>query len=231
MEVFVGTSGWLYAWNLGRSLEWYVENSGLNAVELNASFYRIPTERQAARWAAAGGRLRWAVKVYRGVTHFGKLSEGALELLRRFLAAFKPLDPYVDFYLFQMPPSFARSRRSMSRVEKAAGVVGRRAAFEFRHPSWFSQEVVEWAEEAGFALVSIDSPEWTWVVEAGGVVYLRMHGRTSWYSHFYDEVELRDVAQRVVALRPARVYVFFNNDHAMLENARSMLAILKELTQ
>ncbi|RLF12723.1 MAG: DUF72 domain-containing protein, partial [Thermoprotei archaeon] len=39
MRVYIGTSGWLYDWNLDGSLDWYVKNSGLNAVELNASFY------------------------------------------------------------------------------------------------------------------------------------------------------------------------------------------------
>jgi len=63
VEVYVGTSGWLYSWNLGKSLKWYVENSGLNAVELNASFYRYPTPRQVAQWADVGKTLRWAVIV------------------------------------------------------------------------------------------------------------------------------------------------------------------------
>jgi uncharacterized protein YecE (DUF72 family) len=70
VEVYVGTSGWMYSWNLGRSLEWYVNHSGLNAVELNASFYRVPAAEQVERWAKVGRALRWAVKVYRGVTHY-----------------------------------------------------------------------------------------------------------------------------------------------------------------
>ena len=53
VEVYVGTSGWMYPWNLGRSLEWYVNHSGLNAVELNASFYRIP--RRGADEVVGGG--------------------------------------------------------------------------------------------------------------------------------------------------------------------------------
>ncbi|WP_148682600.1 DUF72 domain-containing protein [Pyrobaculum ferrireducens] len=227
MEVYVGTSGWLYSWNLGRSLRWYVENSGLNAVELNASFYRMPTARQVRGWAEVGRGLRWSVKVFRGVTHFGKLSERSMELLRRFLALSEPMEGLVDFYLFQMPPAFRRSGVNMSRVERVASLLGGRAAFEFRHPSWFVEDVVEWAERIGVTLVSVDSPDASWVVSTGGVVYLRMHGRTFWYSHYYEAEELREVAERVAALRPRRVYIFFNNNHAMLENARSMLALLR----
>lgn len=83
-----------------------------------------------------------------------------------------------------------------------------------------------WGEKIGVTLVSVDSPEARWVVKTGEEVYLRMHGRTFWYSHFYTEEELREVA---AVLKPGRLYVFFNNNHAMLENARAMLNILKAI--
>jgi uncharacterized protein YecE (DUF72 family) len=85
---------------------------------------------------------------------------------------------------------------------------------------------VRWAERIGFTLVSVDSPDVTWIVSTDGIVYLRMHGRTFWYSHYYEEDELRAVAEDVAKLRPEKVYVFFNNDHAMLDNARAMYSIL-----
>ena len=107
--------------------------------------------------------------------------------------------------------------------------MGRRAAVEFRHPGWFTEPTAKWAERAGFVAVSVDSPEASWIVATGGVVYLRMHGRTFWYSHYYDEEELREVARRIVETGAERVYVFFNNDHAMLENARAMASILRGL--
>jgi uncharacterized protein YecE (DUF72 family) len=121
----------MYSWNLGRSLEWYVNHSGLNAVELNASFYRVPAAGQVERWAEVGRALRWAVKVYRGVTHFGKLSEKALERLKGFLAVFRPLDYLIDFYLFQMPPTFRRTAETMARVEQIARLLGRGRRLSF----------------------------------------------------------------------------------------------------
>ncbi|MCO5383003.1 MAG: hypothetical protein NHB15_13700 [Methanosarcina barkeri] len=42
MDTFVGTSGWYYEWNEMKNLDWFIQNSGLNTVELNASFYRFP---------------------------------------------------------------------------------------------------------------------------------------------------------------------------------------------
>jgi uncharacterized protein YecE (DUF72 family) len=54
-----------------------------------------------------------------------------------------------------------------------------------------------------------------------------MHGRTAWYSHYYTDEELEEVAQKIMKTNPERVYVFFNNNHAMLENARRMLQIMQ----
>jgi len=51
LKALVGTSGWLYDWNEGGDLRWYVENSGLNAIELNASFYRFPFPSQVKGWS------------------------------------------------------------------------------------------------------------------------------------------------------------------------------------
>ena len=106
MEVFVGTSGWSYDWNEGGNLDWYIQNSGLNAVELNASFYRFPFRNQILGWSRKGRELAWAVKVHRGVTHTHRFNEAAGVLWKRFREAFIPLDPFVDFYLPGTSPLF-----------------------------------------------------------------------------------------------------------------------------
>ncbi|MGC8556152.1 MAG: DUF72 domain-containing protein, partial [Conexivisphaera sp.] len=66
-EFYVGTSGWSYSWNPD-GIGWYAENSGLNAVELNASFYRFPFPSMVRGWSRRSG-LRWSIKVHRSVTH------------------------------------------------------------------------------------------------------------------------------------------------------------------
>jgi uncharacterized protein YecE (DUF72 family) len=54
-----------------------------------------------------------------------------------------------------------------------------------------------------------------------------MHGRKAWYSHYYTDDEIEEVAEKILRAKPERIYVFFNNNHAMLENARKMLQTLK----
>jgi len=232
-RVFVGTSGWMYDWNLGGNFDWYARHSRLNAVELNASFYRFPFRNQVASWARKGRGLRWSVKVHRSITHLRKLSSAALDTWRKFRDLFAPLDPYIDFYLFQMPPSFAKSDASMERVASFARAtgLGARFAIEFRHTSWFSDDTIEFCRGLGITVVSVDAPPpiGTWVARSSDAIYLRMHGRTAWYAHEYSREELEDVARRVVELEPERIYVFFNNDHWMLENAREMMEILRRL--
>jgi uncharacterized protein YecE (DUF72 family) len=228
----VGTSGWLYSWNPERSLDWYVRYSGLNAVELNASFYRFPSPSQVASWARKGRSLRWAVKVNRRVTHIHRLNKNAVKAWERFYSLFKPLDSLVDFYLFQLPPSYQATGRNIERLEHFAAEtgLGERMAIEFRHVSWFNEGLgVELCRRIGATYVSIDSPLGVYISASNSNVYLRMHGRTAWYAHYYTDEELLEDAKQILALSPRRAYVFFNNNHDMLENARRMLRILHEL--
>ena len=231
VKVYVGTSGWLYDWNKDSSLDWYVKYSGLNAVELNASFYRMPFSSQVKSWVRRGSSLRWSIKVHRYITHVKRLKGDAVDFWGRFRELFKPLDQYVDFYLFQMPPNFTYSGENLERVRlfaREAGL-GSRFAIEFRHSSWFNEEVVRELGGVGLTMVSVDEPGLTWIGTTNGLAYLRLHGRLSWYSYEYSEGELRELAVKVTELKPSAIYVFFNNDHWMLENARAMLRILNEL--
>ena len=112
MEVFCGTSGWAYSWNPD-GFDWFVKNSGLNAVELNASFYRFPFPNQVKAWARKtkkfNPKLRWSIKVNRFITHVFKFSEKALVTWNKFKKLFKPLEENIDFFLFQLPPSVTPS--------------------------------------------------------------------------------------------------------------------------
>ena len=229
LEVYVGTSGWLYDWNDDGTFDWYVRNSGLNAVELNASFYRFPFPSQVASWAKKGRELKWAVKVTRLITHVKRLKEDSLSTWSKFRRLFEPMDELIDFYLFQLPPNFKRSDENVKRLRLYAREtgLGYRFAVEFRDESWFNDESVKLCEDLEITVVSIDAPIGTWIAKSGDSIYLRMHGREVWYAYDYSEVELKELTSRILDLKPDRVYVFFNNDHWMLENARLMLSLLR----
>jgi uncharacterized protein YecE (DUF72 family) len=224
MEAFVGTSGWYYSWNEGLTLDWYLEYSRLNAVELNASFYRFPFPNQVRSWARKGRGLHWAVKVHRSVTHSHRFSEGAPAVWERFRKLFAPLDPIVDFYLFQAPPGFRDTERVL---DFAAGAgIGGRFALEIRNRELLGDDNACRRLQEGVLLVSVDSPDFSARIFPGDAIYLRLHGRTGWYSHDYSRGELRKLADLMKGYRPDKIYSFFNNDHAMLGNARAMRELL-----
>lgn len=230
MEVFVGTSGWYYPWNEKRSLDWFVTNAGLNAVELNASFYRFPLSSKIKSWAKKGKSLRWTVKVNRLITHTFKFSDRALNTWQKFRELFAPLDECIDFYLFQLPPR-TTPESATALIEEFAEKTNlrRRFALEVRNLEWFNDAWVSWASKMGITLVSVDSPDFPLsVFNTNGLVYQRMHGRKEWYAYTYSDRELEETAEKIMKAKPEKAYVFFNNDVAMLENARTMLKILKD---
>jgi len=227
VQIFVGTSGWLYSWNEAGTLDWYLENSRLNAIELNASFYRFPFPNQIKSWANKGKNLRWAIKVNRLITHQFKFGEKAKTLWERFQRLFSPMEKMIDFYLFQLPPNFSPKARKKLECFIRWTKLKSQFALEVRHIDWFSQENYLWAKEEGIIWVSIDAPDLPRdIIKTNDTIYLRIHGRTGWYAHNYSSSELKEIAQRILSLKPERVFIFFNNDHAMLKNARMMKKII-----
>ncbi len=226
MDFFVGTSGWYYPWNEKRSLDWFVAKSGLNTVELNASFYRFPYSNMVKSWVRQGQALRWSVKVNRLITHRLKFNEKAFPAWQKFRDLFSALDTNVDFYLFQLHPKI--TPESAVAIEKFAEATGlqKRFALEVRNEKWFKDEGGSWASKLGITWVSVDSPDFPLeVYNTDGLVYQRMHGRTAWYAHNYSDRELEEVLEKIMKAKPEKAYVYFNNDTPMLVNARKIMGI------
>jgi len=175
-----------------------------------------------------GRGLRWSIKVNRFVTHIFKFGERAFLSWKKFYNIFTPLEANIDFFLFQAPPSL--TPKSAPRIEKffEKTKLGKRSALEVRNLKWwFDDECVNWASRLGMTWVSVDSPDFPRdVFNMSGVVYVRMHGRTEWYSHCYTDKELKDVEEKSLKTSPKKVYVYFNNNTDMLRNAQQMFELL-----
>lgn len=233
MRIYVGTSGWYYSWNPRLTLDWYLKYSGLNTIELNASFYKFPFPNQVKSWANKTARInpemRWSIKVNRFITHVFKFSERAFETWNKFQRLFKPLEKYIDFYLFQLPPYL--SPQYFDRIQRFYYKINlhEKFALEWRNMDWFKDKWIKWAKELKLTLVSIDSPQHlTKIFNVNGIIYLRLHGRTEWYSHNYTVDELEDIAEKILSLNPSKIYVYLNNDHYMRENALTLLKLLRK---
>jgi uncharacterized protein YecE (DUF72 family) len=223
-EIFVGTSGWSYDWNLGKSLEWYKAESKLNAIELNMSYYRFPYPNMIKAWAKKGSNLIWVIKVHRLITHFKKLSKETYSTFERFKKLFLPLEENIHYYLLQFPPKFT----DLDKLEKFIDNCGNdKISIEFRNISMFTDEIISWGKKQGVLLVSIDAPKLPNKIMSKEIIYERIHGRTDWYSHNYSDEELFEIKKRIMLPKPKKIYVFFNNNHMMLENAIRMNNLLK----
>ncbi len=221
MDVFVGTSGWYYDWNKKKNFDWFIENSSLNSVELNASFYRFPFPRQIEGWSTKGAGLRWSIKVHRSITHWRQLSESSLEIWENFRELFEPMDHIIDFYLFQVPPNFNDVARALRFAEAAK--LGERFALEIRNKKLLGDDeaCAELMKEV--TLVSVDSPDYRNRIFPGKIIYMRMHGREGWYNYNYSMEEISETFRKMREFGPEKIYIYFNNDHNMLENAKMTL--------
>jgi uncharacterized protein YecE (DUF72 family) len=228
MHAYVGTSGWSYSWNPTHSLDWYVSKSGLNAIELNASFYRFPFPNQIKHWLTIGKELSWSVKVNRLITHQYKLSPASYSILQKFLLLFKPLDEHIRYFLFQLPPSITPNIIGNVEAMLEKFQIKDKFALEPRSTKWFNKDVYSKLRKLGITFVSTDSPIGTYIEKTSSSVYLRLHGRTDWYRYRYSNHEIKDLLSKVLEKKPKELHVFFNNDHNMLGNAQTALRLCKQ---
>jgi uncharacterized protein YecE (DUF72 family) len=171
-HVVVGTSGYNYPewrgtfypekFSTNKMLAYYAER--FSTVEINYTFYRMPTEKLLAGWAAGTpDGFRFTLKAPRRITHDAKLQR-CEELLQAFCRTASTLGPKLATLLFQLPPTF---KKDPDVLRAFAGLLppGTRAAFEFRHPSWLDAEIYDVLRSRNLALCIADSEKLSTPVE------------------------------------------------------------------
>jgi len=230
-SVRVGCSGWNYAhWRdvvyprglpRRRWLEHYA--TLFDTVEVNTTFYRLPTVKAVAGWVEQSPPgFVFAVKASRYLTHLKRLTD-----MERGVARFyERIDPLVGSgklgpVLWQLPPNFHRNDERLASA--LASLPSGRHAFEFRHPSWFVPEILELLRAHRVALVIADRPEIRSFQShelTADFAFLRFHhgGGDGNYTHR----QLSPWARRIEEWSRTRdVYAYFNNDWSgfAVENA------------
>jgi uncharacterized protein YecE (DUF72 family) len=219
----IGCSGWNYrSWKdelyEGKPprqwLQLYAQH--FETVEVNNTFYRLPLRTSVARWVeeTPPGFL-FAIKASRYLTHVKRLTD--LEAgLARYYERIEPLvrSPKLGPVLWQLPATFKRDdeRLASALTKLPAG----RHAFEFRHPSWFTEPVYELLRAHGAALVIGDRPEvkdFQAHVFTADWTYVRFHYGSRGRRGNYSEAELEEWARRFEEWnRDLDVLAYFNND-------------------
>ncbi|HVZ74782.1 MAG TPA: DUF72 domain-containing protein [Polyangia bacterium] len=216
MRVHIGTSGFSYApWRgsfypeklpAAKMLAYYAER--LDAVEINNTFYRMPTTDALAKWAnEVPAGFQFVLKSPKRITHDKKLADVADTLARLHEVGAGALGERLGPVLFQLPPFL---KKDLPRLADFLAHLpqGLRAAVEFRHDSWFSDDVYEALRAGGAALCLAESEELATPVEATSPTwgYLRLRRQD------YDDAGLAAWVDRLRAQPWQTAYVFFKHE-------------------
>lgn len=245
-RIHIGCSGWNYRHWRGafypdklaakRWFEFYAAT--FDTVEINNSFYRLPTAETFAKWRdQAPPGFCYAVKANRFLTQAKKLKDCA-EPLERMLGPVRQLGRTLGPILYQLPPRF---RINLERLAEFLALLPRDLThvFEFREASWLTDEMLALLDANGASFCAHDMPGSTtprWAV--GPIVYVRFHGGEGKYWGRYSDERLLSWSDWIVAQSRAGrgVWAYFNNDihaHAIQDalTLRAMVAQAKGATR
>jgi len=214
MNVRIGTSGFSYKEWKGsfypsdlpakKMLSFY--GSRFPSVEINNTFYRMPTEKTMLDWAAeVPENFLFALKAPQRITHMKRLKDAGEDFVF-FMQTSAILGPRLGPTLIQLPPTM---KKDLARLEDFTARIPAtwKAAFEFRHPSWFSDDVYDLLKSRGLALCAADTGEGEVpVVPTTSWGYLRLRKVE------YGTSELEVWAERLRSQPWGEAFVFFKHE-------------------
>lgn len=218
--IHLGTSGYVYDHWRGifypkglAARQWLAHYARVfSTVELNATFYRLPTARTVDGWREGTPKgFLFAAKGSRYLTHMKRLTDPGPGIDRYFELILR-LGKKLSVVLWQLPPQMNRADPDrLARFLQALPRRGPRHAVEFRSPAWYVDSVCDVLDAHGAAfcehdLLAARPPRLT-----GGFRYLRFHGATGKYRGRYGKRALATLARDLLR-RPVDAYVYFNND-------------------
>jgi len=215
MRLYVGTSGYSYKEWKGsfypeklspkEMLSYYSQR--FKAVELNNTFYRLPRPEMVENWKAqVPGDFRFTMKASQGITHFRRLKEaaGATRLMLEKVAAF---ENRLGAVLFRLPEDFKKDLARLETFLKGLPA-GTPAAFEFRHESWFDDEVLALlrSDKRAFCISDRDEMPVDHIDATTDWGYVRLR-RVK-----YSDSDLKAWIKRIKAQNWKDTYVFFKHE-------------------
>jgi len=216
LPLYVGTSGWAYTiWKPDfyprnvpskNFLKYYATQ--LNTVEVNYTFRRSLSEKAATGWVAdVGPNFRFALKANQYITHIRRL-QNVEEAINRFLPTLQPLASQLGPVLFQMPPT-AKADVAVLRDFLALLPRNFKAAFEFRHPSWFADSIYQVLHERNATLCIAETEKLTTPeIRTASYIYFRFRQPS------YTSEEVKKLAERMERCLAdgLETYAFFKHE-------------------
>ncbi|HYW93952.1 MAG TPA: DUF72 domain-containing protein [Bacteroidales bacterium] len=241
---FIGTSGFHYkSWretfypaNLAEKdwLPFYADR--FNSVEINNSFYRLPEKKTLAEWNdQTPSGFSFTLKGSRYTTHMKKLKmdDDLRDSVNTFYNAAKVLKSKLGCVLWQLPGNLHRNDDKLEAFCRLLpGTVPN--CIEFRHESWFDDNVMDILDKSGtgFCIVSSPDKSLTKITDTGRLAYFRFHGENKnghWYDYNYSDKELGQWSKNMKTSRQDIIFAYFNNDmHGYApQNAASLLNLME----
>jgi uncharacterized protein YecE (DUF72 family) len=216
MKIHVGTSGYGYKEWKGifypekispkEMLHFYAER--LNAVEINYTFYHMPTESILSSWAEqVPDDFAFALKAPQVITHLKQL-RNVFEETDYFFRTLSVLGRKLGPALFQFPKSFRANHRAALEEFLAMIPGGMHCAFEFRSPTWLDDEILDLLREKGCSLCTADADESPAdeIISTAPWGYLRLRRSD------YTEADLSQWLERILSQKWERAFVFFKHE-------------------
>jgi uncharacterized protein YecE (DUF72 family) len=215
VNLFVGTSGYSYKEWKGSfypekipakdMLSYYA--SRLQAVELNNTFYRLPQKSMVESWKSqVPDNFRFSVKASQRITHFKRLKDAASET-KFMLETVSALEDRLGVVLFQLPPNMKKDIERLETFLKDLPA-DTPAAFEFRHPTWFDDDVLALLRSQNRALCVSDTDDMpaSHIDKTADWGYMRLRRGA------YSEADLKEWISRMRAQEWTNTFVFFKHE-------------------
>jgi uncharacterized protein YecE (DUF72 family) len=209
---------------------WLAHYSSIfNTVELNGTFYKMPTIETLKRFAnSTPDDFKFSVKMSRFVTHRQRLKlKTSITEFQSFIS--EGLGEKLLHFLFQMPPSFQFSGENLERViENIPNAV--QNVIEFRHASWWNETTAKVLTKAGITFCNIDFPGLnTYFINTSPAFYLRLHGNPELFISPYNDQQLEYYYQQFP--KEGTCTVYFNNTmtEAGFQNALHLIELTNEI--
>lgn len=237
-STWVGCSGWYY-WHWKGVVypadlpkeQWFTHyQNNLSTVELNAPFYHWPRPSTVQGWAKrAKAGFKYSVKVNQTITHL-KRFKGTRNLIAEFYKIADLLEEKMGCFLFQLPPSFKFTKARLQTILEQLNPAYRNVV-EFRHSSWWNDEVFEAFKQFGAIFCTVSAPRLPeLLIKTTEAVYIRFHGVRHWYAYDYTTGELELWADKILVAKPKEIWAYFNNDRngCAFRNAIELAKLLQK---
>ena len=214
----IGTSGFMVSQSVWFKLDC------LNCIEINSSFYRLPSPETIEKWRKFPENVNVSIKASKYITHIKRLHD-VEEGWNMLWNSIKPLGNKIQAILFQLPPSFSFNDENMKRIEKMHKYIPNNLniVFEFRDFSWFKKEVYDKFKKmswciAGTYIIKQTGSSWMGTMPAGlnlpprtaSFNYLRIHGNRG-YKGSLDKKQLEEIKNKMDKQGGNKSFVMFNN--------------------